>query len=92
MILEALYYGKTPIVRVYRGGEIVFDRSPVEFHVVEDDKLVIVGALNANSFSDGLYLDCAPDAEWIDPVQNGNVLSVEQVYTATQSGNVLTIE
>lgn len=92
MIIQAIYKGAMPIVRVYHGGEIVYDRSPVEFHVVEDGKLVIVGALNANSFGDGLYLDCAPDAEWIDPVQNGNVLSIEQVYAATQSGNVLTIE
>lgn len=92
MIVQAIYLGTTPIHRVYRNGRIVFDRSPVEFHVVEDGKLVIVGAMNVHSFGDGLYLDCVPDAEWIDPVQNGNVLSIEQVYAANQSGNVLTIE
>ena len=92
MIVKAIYRGTTPIHRVYRNGRDLFDRIPVEFHVFEDGRLVVVGALNANSFSDGLYLDCAPDAEWIDPVQNGNVLSIEQVYAATQSGNVLTIE
>ena len=92
MIVKAIYRGTTPVHRVYNNGKIIFQGSPVEFHVIEAGKLIIVGALNANSFSDGLYLDCAPDAEWIDPVQNGNVLSIEQVYAATQSGNILEVE
>ena len=35
-------------------------QSIVEFHVREDGKLIIVGAMNADSRPDGLYLDCAP--------------------------------
>ena len=92
MITQAIYKGTTPIVRVYHGGEALFSRSPVEFHVVEDGKLIIVGALNANSFGDGLYLDCAPDAEWSNPVQSGSVLTVDQVHSATRNGNVLVVE
>lgn len=33
---------------------------PVEFHVVEDGKFVIEGAMSATSTDDGLYLDCTP--------------------------------
>ena len=69
--------------------------EPVEFHVIEDGKLIILGAYSAKSSSDGLYLDCTPntpEVEWIYPVQNGNVLMIEQVYSATQSGNVLEVE
>lgn len=63
---------------------------PVEFHLLEDGNLIIVGAYSANSLPDGLYLDCAPD--WIYPEQNGNVLTIEQVYSAVQNGNVLEVE
>ena len=90
MLVKSIYKGTTPIVRVYHGGEIIFQNSPVEFHVREDDKLIIVGALEAHSQPGGLYLDCSP--EWIYPVQNGNVLTIEQVYNAVQDGNVLTVE
>lgn len=66
--------------------------EPVVFHVIEDGKLIILGALTANSLPDGLYLDCTPKVEWVYPVQNGNVLTIEQVYKATQNGNVLEVE
>ena len=90
MIVKAIYLGGLPVNRVYHNGVIVFDRSPVEFHVIEDGKLIIMGALEANSLPDGLYLDCSP--KWINPVQSGNVLTIEQVYSAVQNGNVLTVE
>ena len=78
------------LYRIYHKGEIVFLRDPITFHVIEDGKLIILGAITANSLPDGLYLDCAPD--WVYPVQNGNALTIEQVYAATQSGNVLEVE
>lgn len=95
MITKAIYYGTRPLTRVYHNGAVIFQSihsEPIEFHVVEDGKFIILGAMNANSFSDGLYLDCAPDIDWIYPVQNGNVLTIEQVYGAVQNGNVLTVE
>ncbi len=92
MITKAIYYGTRPVTRVYHNGVIIFSGEPVEFHVIEDGKLIILGALNANSYPGGLYLDCAPDVEWIYPVQNGNVLTLEQVYAATQNGNILEVE
>lgn len=91
MIVKAIYRGTKPVPRVYHKGKIIYQGN-VEFHVVEDGKLIILGALHANSLSDGLYLDCAPDVEWIYPVQSGSVLTVEQVYAATQSGNILEVE
>ena len=89
MIVNAIYHGSQQIHRVYHGGEIIFERSPIEFHVIEDDKLIIVGALSAIELPDGVYLDCTPD--WVYPEQNGNVLTLEQVYSATQNGNVLEV-
>ena len=90
MIVNAIYHGSQQIHRVYHGGEIIFERSPIEFHVIEDDKLIIVGALSAIELPDGVYLDCTPD--WIYPEENGNVLTVRQVYGATENGNVLVVE
>ena len=92
MIVHAIYKGSVPVQRIYHRGQFIFQGVNVEFHVVEDGKLIILGAMNANSLPDGLYIDCAPDVDWIYPVQNGNVLTVEQVYAATQSGNVLEVE
>ena len=90
MIVNAIYRGSKQVSRVYHGGAIIFECSPVVFHVIEDGKLIILGAMSANSHADGLYLDCEPD--WICPEQNGNVLTLEQVYSAVQNGNVLTVE
>lgn len=97
MIVDAVYFGKIPIERIYFGRELIFQAEtaePVVFHVIEDGKLIILGAHTINDLPGGLYLDCAPEAgaDWIYPVQNGNVLRVEQVYSATQSGNVLRVE
>lgn len=90
MIVNAIYHGSQQVHRIYHGGAIIFERSHVVFHVIDDGKLIIMGALEANSLPDGLYLDCSP--EWIYPVQSGNVLTIEQVYNAVQNGNVLTVE
>ena len=89
MIVKAIYLGTKPVQRIYHCGEIIFRGEPVEFHVMEDGKLMILGALRANSLPGGLYLDCAP--EWVYPVQSGSVLTVEQVYGAEQSGNLLEV-
>ena len=92
MCVKAIYHALKTIFRIYHKGEIIFQGNPVVFHVIEDGKLIILGALTANSLPDGLYLDCTPKVEWVYPVQNGNVLTIEQVYKATQNGNVLEVE
>ena len=96
MITKAIYHAGYMIERIYHLGEIIFQAEsaePVVFHVIEDDKLIILGAYSIKDTPNGLYLDCAPPiAEWIYPVQNGNVLTIEQVYKATQNGNVLEVE
>lgn len=92
-MVGAVYIGKTPIEKIYFGGEIIFQETvaePVLFHVFEDDELIILGAHTINDQPDGLYIDCEPD--WIYPVQNGNVLTITQVYKATRTGNVLGVE
>lgn len=91
MIVNAIYHGLAELHRVYHNGKILFEITPVEFHVIEDDKLIIVGAFSVVETADGLYLDCAPDGEWENPVQNGNVLHLTQVYSATKNGNVLEV-
>ena len=92
MIVNAIYHGASEIHRVYHNGEIVFENNPVEFHVIEDGNLIILGAYSAKEYPDGLYLDCAPDVEWESPVQTGNVLRITQVYSATLNGNVLEVK
>lgn len=92
MIVKAIYHGTKPVQRIYHNGKIIFQGVTVEFHVIEDGKLIIVGAINANSLPEGLYLDCGNGDEWIYPVQSGNVLTIEQVYGAVQNGNVLEVE
>ena len=92
MIVNAIYHGASEIHRVYHNGEIVFQINPVEFHIIEDDKLIIVGAYSVKEYPEGLYLDCAPDVEWEPPVQTGNVLSVSQVFLATPNGSVLEVQ
>lgn len=69
--------------------------EPVEFQAIEDGKLIILGAHSINERPKGIYLDCEPENQendWIDPVQDGNVLTIEQVYSATPDGNVLEVE
>ena len=90
MIVNAIYRGSQQASRVYHGGAIIFERNPVEFHVVEDGKLIILGALSANSHTDGLYLDCEPD--WIYPEESGDTLLIRQVYGATENADTLEVE
>ena len=92
MIVNAIYHGASEIHRVYHNGEIVFQINPVDFHIIEDNKLIIVGSYSVKEYPDGLYLDCAPDVEWEPPVQTGNVLSVSQVFLATPNGSVLEVQ
>lgn len=95
MIVKAIYHAAMAIYRIYHKREIIFQGVPVVFHIIEDGKLIILGAHTANSLEDGLYIDCEPElpeVDWIYPVQNGNVLTIEQVYKATQNGNVLEVE
>ena len=74
MIVNAIFYGTKEVLRIYHAGEIVFDGNPVDFHVIEDGKLIIQGAYSMADLPNGLYLDCAPEATWEAPVQTGNVL------------------
>lgn len=105
MCVKAIYHALRTILRIYHGGEIIFERTPIVFQKIEDGKLIILGAYSLNDSPDGLYLDCTaepdpdepdipdnPVGEWIYPIQNGNVLTIEQVYKATQNGNVLEVE
>ena len=93
MIVKKIYRGTRPLDRIFRNGKLIFSqKEDVVFHRVEDGKLIILGAKNANSQPEGLYLDCAPDVAWIYPVLTGNVLTLEQVYSAVQNGNVLEVE
>lgn len=90
MAVTRIYQGESMVYRVYHKGEIIFLRDPITFHVIDNDGLIILGAITANSSPEGLYLDCAP--RWTHPVQNGNVLTIKQVYSATQNGNLLGVE
>ena len=73
------------------GIERISTKAPA-INVIEDDKLIIMGAFSVVETADGLYLDCAPDVDWEQPVQSGNVLYLTQVYGATKNGNVLEVE
>lgn len=98
MIVNAIYHGLNQVFKIYRNGEAVFVSSPIEFHVIEDGKFVIVGAMSAISKEDGLYLDCEPDVpedipeNWENPVLDGNTLTITQVWSATQNDSVLEVE
>lgn len=92
MIVNAVYYGLNHVHRIYHAGQLILQRDPVQFHVLEDGKLIVVGALSANSFPEGLYLDCSPDADWIPPVVENGTLILRQVYSATPNGNTLEVE
>ena len=91
MVVNAIYRGSTRIQAVYRGSQLIFQGvEPFEFHLLEDGKLIIVGAMSAVSLQDGLYLDCSPD--WETPVLNDDVLTIRQVYSATPNGDTLEVE
>lgn len=90
MKIKRIYRDAKMIPRIYHRREIVYLRDPIIFHVIEEDKLIILGAITANDLPDGLYLDCTSD--WVYPVLTGNVLTVKQVYKAKLNGNVLGVE
>lgn len=90
MIVNAIYHGSKQVFREYHGSQLIFQRNPIQFHVIEDDKLIIMGALAAANLPDGLYLDCSP--EWTFPDLNNNVLTIRQAYSATLNGNVLEVK
>ena len=89
MIVNAIYRGLNKVGRVYRNGAIIFENSPIEFHIIEDGKLIIVGALLANSLPDGLYLDCAP--EWEYPELSNGMLTIQRAYQASLNGTTLEV-
>lgn len=74
MVVNAIYHGLNQIHRVYHGSKLIFQREPIAFHVVEDDKLIIVGALSAIPFGDGLYLDCQPEFARFHVMEDGKLL------------------
>ena len=95
MVVSPIYKGTNIVTQIYHRGKIIYHREPLVFHEVDNGNLIILGVITANSTLDGLYLDCEPDVsdlDWIYPVQNGNVLRIEQVYSAVQNGNVLEVE
>lgn len=92
MIVDAIYHGLNQIRRVYRGSQLIFQgNKPIQFHITEDGKLIVVGALSALPFEDGLYLDCYPDVEWDYPVLENGVLTITQAHTATHNGITLEV-
>jgi hypothetical protein len=88
-VLARAFPGLLMLSRAYRSMAFIPRTADIDFHVIEDGKLIIQGAYSMADLPDGLYLDCAPDVEWEHPVPAGNVLYVTQVYAATQNGNVL---
>ena len=92
MVVDAIYRGSTRIQALYRGSQLIFQGvEPFEFHIWEDGKLIIVGALSAFPAEDGLYLDCYPPGEWTYPVLEDGVLTITQVYSATPNGDTLEV-
>ena len=90
MVVNAIYRGTNRVHAVYRGSQLIFQGvEPFEFHIRKDGKLIIVGAMSALALEDGLYIDCAPN--WIFPEQNGDVLTIRQVYSATLNGSTLEV-
>ena len=92
MVVNAIYHGSTRIQAVYRGSQLIFQGvEPFEFHLLEDGKLIIVGALSTLSLDNGLYMDCSPNAEWNYPVLENGVLTITQAYSASPNGNTLEV-
>lgn len=77
------------VMQIYLSDSASAPREPIEFHVYDGDKLIILGALSAVSLADGVYLDCTPN--WTYPVIDGSTLTVQQVYSATQNGTTLEV-
>lgn len=92
MIVNAIYRGLSYVTRIYHNSKVIFEKILIDFHVIEDGKLVVMGAYSVTDTDNGLYIDCAPDITWEYPVKNGNVLRITQVHSATKNGNVLEVE
>ena len=67
------------------------EESEVILQEIIDGKLVINGAYSLYETDKALYLDCAPEVDWIYPVQNNTTLTIEQAYSTVLSGET-TIE
>lgn len=90
MCVKAIYNGLKMIYRLFRDNKLMFQCEPVTFNTIKDGRLTIYGAHTVISTPEGIYLDCEP--EWVYPEQSGNVLTIRQVYKATQNGSVLEVE
>ena len=92
MIVNAIYHGSKQVFRGYHGSQLIFQGSnPIQFHAIEDDKLIIMGAKSMLAVGDALYLDCSPDVEWDYPVVENGVLKIRQAHTATMNGTTLEV-
>lgn len=92
MIVKAIYHGSQRVDRGYHGSQLIFQGSnPIQFHVIEDDKLIIMGAMFAYPTENGLYLDCSPDGKWTYPDLKNGVLTITQAHTATKNGTTLEV-
>lgn len=63
----------------------------VDFFKVEDYKLVILGAWSVVKTENGLYIDCSPEEEWIDPVLVDGILTIRQAYSIRKTDTVLEV-
>lgn len=63
----------------------------VDFFKVEDYKLVILGAWSVVETENGLYIDCSPEEEWIDPVLVDGILTIRQAYSIRKTDTVLEV-
>lgn len=92
MIVNAIYHEQNQVHRVYHGNQLIFQgMKPVQFHVIEDGKLIIRGAKSMRVIGDALYLDCSPNVEWNYPVVENGVLKIRQAHTATMNGSTLEV-
>ena len=91
MVVNAIYHGLNQVHRVYHGGQMIFQRDPIQFHIIDGDKLIIVGALAMLPVGDALYLDCSPDSSWTYPELKNGVLTIRQAHTATPNGTTLEV-
>lgn len=63
----------------------------VDFFKFEDYKLVILGAVSVTETENGLYIDCSPEEEWIDPVLADGILTIRQAYSIRKTDTVLEV-
>lgn len=70
--------------------ELTLITEGVEMYTIVNDQLLINRAYSIKTTSEAAYIDCEPD--WIEPEQNGDVLTIEQVYSATQNNDIVGVE